>query len=174
MENVEIKKINLNLAECARANQTVSRSNFSECQSSENSYSINDIIFKCMKIQKLLERSSRTIKRFSREIRSLNKEMDRVFKPKQFEISFQEDKSEQKLYLPDHRKMFDKLLDYSDVSDVEEPEERDTSMNMDKHVIQRHKRVSKKKAQKREKNQINKSPSPSTKNQGEQYATDSL
>ena len=91
-------------------------------------YPIDDIIIKCMKIQKLLERSSRAITKFSQDIRSLNREMEEFFRPLGLPVTQNVVAKEmEELGLVDHREVFDRILEYSDVSEVEEPEECNTS-----------------------------------------------
>ena len=94
----------------------------------DTEYPIDSIIVKSIKIQKLLEQSSRTLRRFSREVKSLNREIDQLFVPVVEEPNVMIDANGSEFYFMDHRQIFDQLLEYSDVSDAEEPSECNTSV----------------------------------------------
>lgn len=87
-------------------------------------YPIDDIIIKCIKIQELLERSSRAISKFSKDIKVLNREMEEFFRPLGLPVVQNVVAKEmEELDMIDHRDLFDRILEYSDVSEAEEPEE---------------------------------------------------
>lgn len=100
-----------------------------ESLSLDSEHPVDDIIIKCLKIHKILKRSSRAIKQFTKEIKLLNQDLNQVFRPVIPEPIFSMEREEPGFYLLDHRQVFDRLLVYSDVSEVDEPNECNTSFN---------------------------------------------
>lgn len=127
MKEIQVPQVIAQPVEARRAIKKSKKPLKSEKNTLDSEYPVDDIILKCMKIQKLLEKSSQTIRRFSREIRSLNSEMDQIFRPVVQQPVVPEGNSDSEFYLLDHRAIFGKLLEYSDVSDAEEPDECNTS-----------------------------------------------
>lgn len=91
-------------------------------------YPVDDIIMKCIRIQKLLDESSRTIKRFTKTMRALNEEMNTMFRPLYVPAVESRLVDFEDYGIMDHRKIFDEILAYSDMSEAEEPNECNTSL----------------------------------------------
>lgn len=91
-------------------------------------YEVDRIILKCMKIQKLLDKSSRVIKKFAKDVKSLNIETNQMFRPAGLPLIRSTVNVDEVSHAINHRQIFDRILQYSDVSDEEEPNECNTSL----------------------------------------------
>ena len=137
MKDIEFKKKSTQPSKLNKPIRKPKLYSLSKISSLETEYPVNDILLTCMRIQKLLEQSSRTISRFSKEIKALNREMDTVLRPMVEEPRVEIDGNGSEFYFLDHRKIFGQLLDYSDVSEVGEPDECNTSLISYKGVSKR-------------------------------------
>ena len=82
-----------------------------ECQSP-----VEDIIVKCIKIQRLLDSSSEAIRKFNEDIKVINEQMNALPRP----LSVRPVSRFGEMHQFDGKKAFDKFLDYSEVSEDEE------------------------------------------------------
>lgn len=91
-------------------------------------YPVDRIIIKCMRIQKLIDRSSRAIKKFSQKIKTINTTINQLLEPTGLPPILSTVDIDMSYQLMGHRHIFDQILAHSDSSDVEEPDECNTSM----------------------------------------------
>ena len=96
----------------------IKRARIGEIYGPECQEPVDDIIVRCIRIQRLLDSSSETIRKFTEDIAEIHKQMEEYPRPSAARPVRTVDSNGKYVY-SEKKKAFDHYLDYSDVSDTE-------------------------------------------------------